>query len=277
MPDGKWDAVIDTCGYVPRIVGQSARFLRDRADQYLFVSTISVYPEGAADPIDEKSPVATIEDTATEEISGKSYGPLKALCERMVVEVWKEDALIIRPGLIVGPWDKSDRFTYWAARIADGGDVLVPDRLDQPVQFIDVRDLAEWMVRLVESSAVGIFNATGPRDAISLGQLFETCTRETGTGSNLVRVPVAHLEERGVAPWTDLPLVNPYDGSGDAMSRVDISRALDYGLRFRPIERTIRDTLEWYRTERGAHPMRTGLSREREIELLAKLPEAILE
>lgn len=277
LAGGRWDAVVDMCGYVPRVVKQSAQLLKGQTAQYLFVSSISVYRFEGVDTIDEESPLSTIADESIEEITGETYGPLKTLCEREVQSAFGERALIIRPGLIVGPWDKSDRFTYWVARMADGGDVLVPDRLDQPVQFIDVRDLADWFVMLVKSQASGIFNATGPAEPLSLGGFLHVCNEATGGLSKLVAAPVRFLDVQGVEAWTDLPLVDPYDGSADSMSRADISKARSAGLDFRPIPNTIRDTLSWYASDRGTHLLRAGISREREANLLASLPEAILE
>lgn len=264
----EWDSVIDTCGYVPRIVEQSVHALRERVPHYTFISTISVYSDHGADSIDENAALGSLEDRATETINWETYGPLKVLCEQAVSEGYGSRALILRPGLIVGPWDKTDRFTYWVSRTADGGEVLVPGRLDQPVQFIDVRDLAEWTLSLVEGEATGIFNASGPPGRLNLGEFLNVCNRALGEQATLVEAPISFLIENGVEAWTDLPLVNPYDGAGDGMSKIDISRAVKLGLRHRPLEDTILDTLAWFRDERPEGPLIVGISRKRELEVL---------
>src|SRR6266542_3549486 len=167
----RWDAAIDTSGYVPRVVRAGAEALADAATHYTFVSSISVYRDFFKSGIDETYPTGTLEDETVEEITGDTYGPLKALCERAAQEVFPGRALIIRPGLIVGPHDSTDRFTYWVQRIARGGEVLAPTGPHLPLQLIDARDLAQWNVRMVETFADGTFNATGPAEPLTLGEV----------------------------------------------------------------------------------------------------------
>jgi 2'-hydroxyisoflavone reductase len=270
----QWDAVIDTCGYVPRVVRQSVEALKESVPHYTFISSISAYAESKGAPLDEDSPLANMNDEGVEEITGDTYGPLKVLCEQVVQAAYGDGALIIRPGLIVGPRDRTDRFTYWPVRIADGGPVLVPSRLDQPSQFIDVRDLAEWTVRMVEQKANGVYNATGPETPYTFGHVLERCKAVSGSSAHLVPVNGWLLEEHKVEPWADLPLVLPLDGSGDSMGRAVVSRAVEKGLTFRPLDTTIKDTLQWFRTERPEAPLKAGMSREKEAQVLAAVSTA---
>lgn len=170
LSEGIWDVVIDTSGYVPRVVRASAELLRPRTAKYVLISSVSVYADFAIQNIDEDYPVGQVNDPTTEDIS-EFYGPLKALCEKAVQDVYRDQALIIRPGLIVGPNDPTDRFTYWVRRFAQGGDVLVPGRPERRQQFIDVRDLAEWVLWTAASSLTGVFNATGPAQRFTMGEL----------------------------------------------------------------------------------------------------------
>ena len=169
-----WDAVIDTCGYFPRIVRMSAEALKGKVENYVFISSISVYSAFSKIGINESDPVGKIEDETMEEITGESYGPLKALCEKAVQEVFGMDSLVIRPGLIVGPHDPTDRFTYWPVRVARGGSILAPEKPDLPIQIIDARDLADFIIKLIEQNVSGVFNATGPDHALTLGSMLDT-------------------------------------------------------------------------------------------------------
>jgi len=170
-----WDAVIDTCGYFPRIVNMSAEALKDKVDKYVFISSISVYADFKKIGINENDSVAKIENESMEEITGESYGPLKALCEKTVQDVFGMYSLIIRPGLIVGPHDPTDRFTYWPVRVARGDDVLAPDNPNVLTQIVDVRDLSKFIIELIEQNVSGVFNATGPDYELSFGRLLDTC------------------------------------------------------------------------------------------------------
>jgi len=257
----RWDAVIDTSGYVPHVVRASAAALSD-SGRYCFVSSISVYADFSR-PMDEESAVVPLGDHPVDELTPdfENYGALKAFCEAEVADVFDQRALVVRPGLIVGPHDPTGRFTYWPHRLARGGEVLAPARPDRRTQFVDVRDLAEWMVDLCEHDVEGTFNATN--DGVSWRMLLETCLEVAGADAEIIWVPDEFLVEHGVGEWVELPLwiVDP------AMSAADeavIDRALAAGLQFRPLADTIRATLDKAQPTDAA-----GLSVEREAELLA--------
>lgn len=253
-----WDAVIDTCGYLPGVVGASAEALAGTG-VYCFVSSISVYADFSV-PVDEDSPVAELGDLPADEVTEASYGPLKALSEDAVHEVFDERALVVRPGLIVGPHDPTGRFTYWPHRIARGGEVLAPAPPDRPTQSIDVRDLGAWIVSLCERGAGGVFNATHP--GITFGALLETCRTVAGVDADVTWVTPEFLLAHEVGQWMELPLW--LEGTETAYAdRVDVSRAVAAGLTFRPLEETVRGTLDAAATTEAA-----GLRPEREAELL---------
>jgi 2'-hydroxyisoflavone reductase len=258
----QWDAVIDTSGYLPRIVRQSAELLADSVGRYVFISTISVYPEIAGST--EDSPLATLEDETTEDIP-KAYGGLKVLCERVVQDTYGDRALIVRPGLIVGPYDPTDRFTYWVIRAAQGGEMIAPENPDYPVQVIDVRDLADWTVNKTAAGTSGVFNATGPEQPIPFGELIDTPKRISGSDAQPVWVSAEFLAEHEVAAWAEIPLWIP----GEAWGTVNIDRGLAAGMTFRSLADTVRDTLEWVTREPRPLPLQAGLKPEREAELLA--------
>ncbi|MDX6521189.1 MAG: hypothetical protein QOJ31_1757 [Gaiellales bacterium] len=271
----EFDAVIDTCGYVPRIVAASAQLLAPRVGHYTFISTVSVYDGNGNAGTDTDSPVGTIADETIEEITEESYGPLKALCERAVQEAMPGRALVIRPGLIVGPDDPTDRFTYWPARIAEGGQVLAPGLPAARSQVIDVRDLAAFVLDLAERGATGTLNAVGPEHPRTLGELLEQCVSVTASGAELVWVGNAVLLEHGVEPWSDLPLWLGGDPALEWLEQIDPAPAVAAGLRLRQISDTIAKTLEWHRANLDANG-RAGFrtSRQREAELLAAAKSA---
>src|SRR5262249_55921530 len=184
----RWDAVVDTSGYLPRVARASAELLADAVDHYTFISSISVYPHFRSLGTDESAPVDTLDDPNIEEVTGETYGPLKALCEQAAEQALPGRTLVIRPGLIVGPHDYSDRFTYWVRRVAQGGEVLAPERPDWHTQIIDVRDLAEWTLRMAERRLVGVYNATGPAYDLSFGQLLDTCRAVSGSDARFTWV-----------------------------------------------------------------------------------------
>jgi len=258
-----WDAVVDTCGYVPRLVAASTALLSGAVGRYVFVSTISVYPDLSLPDLDEGSPVATMPDPSIEDSSPEHYGPLKALCERAASTAMPGRVLIVRPGLIVGPHDPTDRFTYWPRRVAEGGEVLAPGRPAALRQFIDVRDLAAWVVQVVEAGATGTFNATGPEAALSMLQLLEACRTVSGSDARFTWIPDDVLLESHVGPWVELPLWIPQDDM-----TVNCARAMGAGLRCRPLAETIRDTLRWDATRPADAPHQAGLAPDRERELL---------
>jgi len=259
-----WDAVIDTCGYVPRVVGASAALLADAADHYTFVSSISVYPDDIEPGADEGAPVKELADPTVEDVDGETYGGLKALCERAAEEEMPGRVLNVRPGLICGPCDPTDRFTYWPRRIFAGGEVLAPDRLERRVQFIDVRDLAAWIVEMSAEQRTGTYNATGPGYELQMGRLLEECAAVSGSDAEFVWASEGFLEENGVEPFTDLPLWVPREYVG--VLAVDCGKAIAEGLSFRPVSETIEGVLEWDIT-RDAE-LSAGLTPERERELL---------
>ena len=262
----RWDAVIDTCGYVPRIVRAAADALAEAVEHYTFISSLSVYADPLPISADEDAPPATIADETVEEITGETYGALKALCERTAAEGMGGRALSVRSGLIVGPHDASDRFNYWPARVARGGEVLAPESPDYGVQFIDVRDLARWTLRATEQRLTGPYNVTGPERPLPLGNLLDTARAVTGSDARFTWVSGTFLLEQGVGPFVELPLWVPSEDAG--FNNFAIGRALAAGLTFRPVEETVRDTLAWLATRPADHVGRAGLPAEREAELL---------
>ena len=254
-----WDAVIDTSGYLPNEVRASAEALSG-CGLYCFVSSISVYADFAR-PNDEDSPVAELGDLPADEVTNESYGALKALCEEAVREVFRERALVVRPGLIVGPHDPTGRFTYWPHRMARGGEVVAPAPPDRRTQVIDVRDLGAWIVELCERGSPGTFNATHP--GLTWSELLDSCRAVSGSDADVTWVPDEFLLEHEVGQWMELPLwlADPEMAAADDVS---VRRALDAGLAFRPLDETVRGALEQARTTDAA-----GLAPEREAELLA--------
>lgn len=247
----RWDAVIDTSGYVPRAVVATAEALRGAVDRYVFISTISVY-DGAAG-IDEASPLREAGDPAAEEMTPETYGALKLACEKTLEQLLQERLLVVRPGILVGPCDPTGRFTYWVRRVRRGGEVLVPDCPHAEVQVLDARDLAAWIVRLVEQGRTGPYNAAGPREPLTLHGLLDICDEVGGRQARFARVDESFLIERGVQPFADLPLWLPDAARG--FFRVDLGRALAEGLRHRPLEVTARDVLEG---DEGEDALRDG-------------------
>ncbi|MCP3136360.1 NAD-dependent epimerase/dehydratase family protein [Pyxidicoccus xibeiensis] len=266
----KWDAVVDTSGYVPRVVEASAALLAPNVGHYSFVSSISVYSNFADYGITEASPVATLEDPASEDVP-KYYGALKAACERAAEAAMPGRVLNVRPGLIVGPDDPTDRFTYWPARVARGGEVLAPGDGQDPTQFIDARDLAAFIILNVERNTAGVFNATGPSQPVLMKHLLDTCKTATGSDARFTWVDTAFLDKQKVAPWQDMPVWIPRTGEEKGLGRVSIEKAVAAGLTFRPTADTIRDTMDWFKTlppERQAK-LGAGVTPEREKEVLA--------
>jgi 2'-hydroxyisoflavone reductase len=267
----KWDAVVDTSGYVPRHVRDSATLLKDSVKRYVFISTISVFSDTSKVGMDESSPVGKLPDESVEKVTGETYGPLKALCEQAAEKVMPGRVISIRPGLIVGPGDPSDRFTYWPVRVSRGGEVLAPGSPSDPVQVIDVRDLAEWTVRMIDAGGSGLYNATGPKDPLPMGELLAACKKGSGSNASFTWIDAAFLEEKKVEPWSDMPAWVPPIGDAAGFSRINCSRAIGKGLTFRPILATVEGTLQWWKTlpaERQSK-LKAGISPEREAEVLA--------
>jgi 2'-hydroxyisoflavone reductase len=259
--DGReWDAVVDVATFLPRAVALSVGALRGRVGRYVYVSSISAYADQSTPPV-EGAPLAELDDPGSER--PEDYGALKAACERLVEDAFGERALIVRPGLIVGPHDPTDRFTYWPRRVAEGGRVLAPAPPEQPVQFIDVRDLADWLVTAVERGLHGAYNATG--DPTTFARLLAECVAVAP--AEIVWVDPAKLVAADVGEWLELPLwiVTP---AYSATHRTDVSKAKREGLRFRPLAETIRDTLAWDAVRELPRAEGVGLTPERERDLL---------
>jgi len=274
LAGGRWDALVDTCGYLPRDVARMADAMCDRVGRYVFVSSVSVY-SGFETPNHERSALGTIDDPQTDAIDGRTYGPLKALCEAAVTErLGAVRTLIVRPGLVVGPYDPTQRFTYWPARIAraaEGEAVLVPGSPAEGVQFIDARDLGSFMLDGVEAGRAGCFNVASPPGRWSMGELVDTCAAVARTHPRWAWVDAAAVARLGLAPWTDLPVWLPAEGEHAAFARTDVTAARAAGLRTRPLAETVADTLAWYRTlppEAQAFT-KAGLRPEREAAALA--------
>jgi 2'-hydroxyisoflavone reductase len=263
----KWDGVIDTSGYVPRVVKMSADLLAPSVKQYLFISSISVYPDDVKAGANENTAVQELKEPGSEEVR-KHYGALKALCEKTVEQSMPGRATTVRPGLIVGPGDPTDRYTYWPARIDRGGEALAPGTGDDPVQYIDARDLAAFVIHALEDGIVGVFNATGPEKKLSMKAMLESSRKASSNPATLTWVPEKFLEEHKVNPWEDMPV---WAGADAGFSQIDCTKAIGKGLRFRSADDTAKDTLAWWKTlpEERRAKMRAGLSSEREKEVLA--------
>lgn len=263
----QWDAVIDTSGYLPQHVRASAETLSGSVGQYIFISTISVYAEPSNSGMDESARrFSPPEDNRVTSVTGKNYGPLKVACEEAVLSEFEGDQLIVRPGLIVGPHDPTDRFTYWPRRLARPGQALAPGPPDRPVQFIDVRDLADWLLDLVERKANGTYNATGPVKPITMRSFLERTRKAVDGEAELVWVPEQFLLGAGVTPFSEVPLWLPEEQNG--LLQINISRALASGLELRPLEETARDTLAWDDEREPILQRSGGLDPARELALL---------
>lgn len=271
LEGGDWDVVVDNSGYVPRHVADSARLLAPVVSHYLFVSTISVYGDFSA-PIDEDSPLATMPDETVEEVTGETYGPMKALCEKRVLEAMGEErTTILRPTYICGPGDRTDRYTYWPVRTMRGGDMLWPGEPTDPIQIIDVRDLAIFTVDCLEQSITGTYNTVTPAGSFTMGELRDDCLAVTAVDMNPVWVSDEFIAEHDARARGGLPIWEPPEGEFGALLSVDGSRAAAAGLHNRPTRETARDTIEWWQTlpaERQAD-LKSGLSAAREAELLS--------
>ena len=269
-----WDAVIDTSGYYPRMVRSSAQLLADAVGQYVFISSISVYSDNSIVGMDESGPIETMEDPTLESMGDQSqyYGSLKALCEQAAEKAMGGRATNIRPGLIVGPRDNAPRFTYWPVRVERGGEVLSPGNPTDRVQYIDVRDLADFVVACIENRTTGYFNATGPNSPTTIAELLYGCKAVTGGDATFTWVPAKFLAERGVNGWSEMPVwVPPQDGM-EGYHTIDIGKAIAAGLRSRPLAETVTATLEWYHAWPSDKPFkwRGAIEADREAEVLAE-------
>lgn len=271
----KWDAVIDNSGYVPRHVADSAAMLAANVGHYLYISTISVYAAWSA-PNDENSALATIADESTEAVTGETYGPLKALCERRAAAAIDADRLtILRPTYICGPGDHTDRFSYWPVRVAKGGDMLLPGGPDYPIQIVDVRDLANFTIDCLDGHISGTYNTVTPVGSYTMGELLADSQAVTATTVEPVWVDEAFVaaaaENNSTQNHGMFPIWHALSGEESRVSSVSGARARAAGLQNRPVRETIRDLLAWWQTlpaERTAN-MRAGMGAAQEAELIA--------
>ncbi|MBD1807009.1 SDR family oxidoreductase [Microcoleus sp. FACHB-SPT15] len=275
----QWDAVIDTCGYVPRVVRATIELLVNSVDHYTFISSLSVYANTNVPGQDESAPVEVLTNAnhLEDEENPETYGARKALCEQIVEETMPGRVLSIRAGMLVGPHDYSDRFPYWVRRVAQGGEVLAPGRPNRPVQLIDVRDLAAWTLRAIEARQTGVYNATWPDYLLTMGQLLEVCRTATGSDAYFTWVDEQFLKEKEVKPWSEIPFWLP-EAEFAGFFSFDCRKAIRAGLSYRPLVDTVQDILAWDSTrETTTEPSKRslvlaqgqiGLSPEREQELL---------
>src|SRR5438045_4173077 len=271
----QWDVCIDNPTTLPAWVRDAAQILKGNVGRCVFISTISVYADTSTGP-DEDAPLAKYEgaDPFKETLEAmkasgyKTYGPLKALSEQETQKWFPDKSLIIRPGLIVGPRDETDRFTYWPVRIDRSGEVLAPGNPTDPVQFIDARDLAEWTIRMVENRETGIYNATGPAKPLGVGGMLDGIKEAEKSNAKFIWVSEESLSQQNVEPWSDMPV---WAGKESGIARTNIDRALSKGLTFRPLTDTARDTLAWFKSlpQDRQSKLRAGLTPGREAEVLA--------
>jgi len=282
----RWDAVVDTSGYLPRTVRASAEVLSQTVDRYLFISSQSVYADVSVVGVEEGASLSTLTSEQLEQASaidssgetsaatyGKMYGGLKALCEQAVAAVFPGRALIIRPGLIVGPDDYTDRFTYWVERVARGGEVLAPGRPDRYVQFIDVRDLAEWTVGVIERKETGVYNATGLPGRLTMETVLEECKKVSDSNASFSWASDDFLLQEKVTPWSEMPLWFPEEAASHlrGFMFINCDKALGAGLTFRGLSDTVNDTLTWHASVRQNKELEAGINSDKELCLLLKL------
>lgn len=275
LKDRQWDVAIDNPTTLPAWVRDAGQILKGNVGHYVFISTISVYAD-TSKGVDETAPLAQYDgpDPYKETLEAmrgsgyKTYGPLKALSEKEAQKWFPGKTLIIRPGLIVGPGDETDRFTYWPVRIDRRGEVLASGNPSDPVQFIDARDLAEWTIRMVENRETGIYNATGPAKQLVIGDMLGGIKTALDSNASFTWATAEFLKQQKVEAWSDMPV---WAGGEVGMARASISRALAKGLTFRPLADTARDTLTWFKSQPQDRQskMKAGLTREREAEVLA--------
>lgn len=271
LEGGSWDVVVDNSGYVPRHVEDSARLLAPVVSHYLYISTISVYGDMSS-PINENSALAKMDDESVEEVTGESYGPMKALCEqRVLTEIGSDKVTILRPTYICGPGDRTDRYTYWPVRSMRGGDMLWPGTPRDDIQIIDVRDLANFTVDCLEQKIFGIYNTVTPAGSFKMGDLLEDCQAVTSSDMNPVWVSSDFIARHSIGDGGGLPIWESPEGEFAGLSLVDGSRAAEAGLRNRPTRETARDTVAQWKLlpEERTEKLRAGLSAEKEAEFLA--------
>ena len=253
----QWDAVIDTSGYVPRLVRDSANLLKAAASQYLFISSVSAYANFDQPGITEDYAAGTLKDPTIEKITEESYGPLKVLCEKAVQEAFPTGATVVRPGYIVGPGDSTDRWTYWPVRVAAGGEMIAPGATSDPMEIIDARDLGRFVIHLLEQHTAGTFNAVGPAKPMPMGEMLDRLKAATSSNATFTWVDAAWLEKQKAS----FPIWNAPTGPYAQVHTVSNARAVAAGLSYRPFEETARETLEWWKTlpEERRNGMESGL------------------
>lgn len=265
-----WDVVIDNSGYRPREVILTADLLKDRVPHYLYVSSVSAYADLSKPGIDEDHPLAKLQDPTVEEITNETYGGLKAACEQVVEQAYGKRCTIIRPSYIVGPGDSTDRFTYWPVRTARGGEMLAPGTAGDPIQFIDVRDLADFVRLCVERGIGGRYNLCNRPRSVSMGGLLETSRRVSGSDARFIWVSQRFLEAQKALESGEIPIWAPATGEFAGIALVSSARAVAKGLRYRDLRTTVADTLAWHATRpvQQQQKLQAGLTPEREAELL---------
>ncbi|MDH6138937.1 2'-hydroxyisoflavone reductase [Kitasatospora sp. GP30] len=264
LTDGRWDAVVDVAGYDPRVVAKSVGALQGRVGRYVFVSSLSVLADQSTPQNEDGEVLRLREDLPPHE----EYGARKAACERVVLDAFGQQATIVRPGMIVGPHDPTDRFVYWPRRFARGGRVLLPGDPSDAAQFIDVRDLADWILGCARAGLGGVYNTTGR--SMPFGAFFEACRAVTRSAAEPVWIPSDRLLAAGVDPWMGVPMWIA-DPDCAAINQVDVSRALAAGLALRPLAQTLADTLAWDTARGGPAADGEGLGAQEEQRLLSEL------
>jgi 2'-hydroxyisoflavone reductase len=266
-----WDVVIDNSGYVPRLVKLTADALQSRVGHYIFISSISAYADLSKPGIDEDYPLATLKDPGVEKVTDETYGGLKAACENVVREVYGSRYTVIRPTYIVGPGDPTDRFTYWPVRVSRGGEMLAPGKSGDPAQFIDVRDLAEFIAACAERRYAGNFNLCNPPRSVSMGQLLDSSRKISRADTKIVWVDAKFIDAQKFA-GNEIPIWSPTEGEYAGASLVKSARAVAKGLKFRQLDVTVSDTLAWNATRppERREKLRAGLTLEQERALLEK-------
>ncbi|RJR06765.1 NAD-dependent dehydratase [Candidatus Parcubacteria bacterium] len=278
---GKWDVAIDTCGFTPLQLSEATKVLADKVDHYTFISSISVYKDWIPHGLDEDYPVLSLSDAEVEKIGygtteqiNMHYGALKAMSETAAENNMPGSVLHVRSGLLVGPLDYSDRFSYWVKRIGEGGEVLAPGRKERNVQMIDVRDMALWILKMADERVSGVFNVTGPTTPMTMEEFLLSCKSVSNSDAELVWADESFLLENKVAPWTEMPLwipeEHPLTDGGEpwrGASTISIEKALQHRLTVRPVEDTIKDILDWEQT-RSDEERKAGIHRDKEKEVL---------
>lgn len=278
-----FDAVIDTCGYLPQTVKASAEFLADKVKQYVFISSASVYADTSKPNYDERAETGKLTDEQKEKfeninlnqelngvVLGESYGALKKLCEEVAENAMPNRVLNVRAGMIVGAFDWTDRFTYWVMRVAKGGEILAPGTPENFVQLIDARDLSEWIIEMIETGENGIFNVTSEPFDLTFGKMLDEIKTAIDSNVKFIWADEKFLEENNVVPWSEMPFYLPEsDDTARNFLTMNIDKALAKGLKFRLLKETVLDVLNWRKNQ--DFEMKTGISAERECELLGKL------